>query len=900
MTVYSAASGGAPGNVTLNSVALGDNSTGSALTTPTLGAIYLQGGTTLNFKSTGTGVGVFSIGAAGAGTPAGTAGGGGQNNDFGYVFVGPNATIGVGGASNAPGQIDIGGQLRTATAVGGGNGVMDVFGGTVNVGKLITLAGSTVDQQFGALNVVGGTITISQGNGVGAFLTMSGGPTTASAGIYGSYSVVNVINSTLGVTGTNDDINLAGSSAGAAGVNPVAIELLPTGILNINASGGSSSTVKTGYVRAGNVRITVGGNTYSGNASGFVNFNGGTLSNNGGSSTLLFQSVAGYYVYNGGVTIAGVGDTSNAALYAPTGAGIPTGTISSGSITGGSGYVAPPIVLISDPTGFDASGYATVANGQVTSVVITNPGFNMSNPTIQLVGGGGSGASVTLPSLVTNASGPLTVNVNAGTTFTLTGNFTGSNGNSGTAAIYSLTNSNGSDNYNITGTSNTLGVDTSGSKLGNNPYANGTYYGFTYPGIRNNTSTYTGPTVIQAGTLALSAPASSATSGNPNNYAAGVFAAANNNIPFSSAIIVGDTATASAAALNMTNIAGTGGFQLAPGLINSATYNGTTYSYTSPPQVLAGFGIVVGNSTHGLTVGLAGGSVTATATGTTSTGNNFGGYAFANGSTNNGGVITPTVNNSIISPGYTSNGTARVLLNNSAEYQPNSPYGTIVVGTLMGTTTISFNTQQGNAKSGPSMATGALTIGGGTSTPTTFGAGGTYYWKLDLTNGGAGGTATPGTATVIPGASGGAPAAGAAWDQLNLDILTVGSTVGANVGTGTTNAFTIQAVSFSSGALIQGGGPVITGGTSPYSWVIARVGGTYNASSAQSLLAGLSLDTNGLPAAASGWQYFLSAQGDPFNGGTDVVVNYAPAPEPTGLALFGLGAGAMLVRRRRA
>ena len=200
--------------------------------------------------------------------------------------------------------------------------------------------------------------------------------------------------------------------------------------------------------------------------------------------------------------------------------------------------------------------------------------------------------------------------------------------------------------------------------------------------------------------------------------------------------------------------------------------------------------------------------------------------------------------------------------------------------------------------------TGALTLGNSTNMTTSLGGAGTYYWKLDLSNGGAGITSTPGAATVSPGL-GGAPAAGSFWDELILDGVTVNSTIGATAS-GTTNAFTVEAVGFSSGTTqTSNGGSSITltnNNTMPaasYSWVIARVNQAYNPTTAATLLASLSLDTTGLPAPASGYQYFLSTQQDPSINNTDLVISYAQAPEPTGLALLGLGAGALMIRRRR-
>jgi hypothetical protein len=82
--------------------------------------------------------------------------------------------------------------------------------------------------------------------------------------------------------------------------------------------------------------------------------------------------------------------------------------------------------------------------------------------------------------------------------------------------------------------------------------------------------------------------------------------------------------------------------------------------------------------------------------------------------------------------------------------------------------------------------------------------------------------------------------------------------------------------------------------------VIARVGQPYSALNPAQLLASLSFDTTNLPRPASGYQYFLSAQQDAGNAAlSDLVVNYAPVPEPTSLMLFAAGAGVLVSRRRR-
>jgi Bacteriophage tail sheath protein len=66
--------------------------------------------------------------------------------------------------------------------------------------------------------------------------------------------------------------------------------------------------------------------------------------------------------------------------------------------SGGTGYTSAPVVEFSAsdiPGGRTAKGYATVADGAVASVVVTDPGEYSSAPTASLTGGGGSDATAT-------------------------------------------------------------------------------------------------------------------------------------------------------------------------------------------------------------------------------------------------------------------------------------------------------------------------------------------------------------------------------------------------------------------------------------------------------------------------------------------------------------------------
>jgi hypothetical protein len=125
-----------------------------------------------------------------------------------------------------------------------------------------------------------------------------------------------------------------------------------------------------------------------------------------------------------------------------------------------------------------------------------------------------------------------------------------------------------------------------------------------------------------------------------------------------------------------------------------------------------------------------------------------------------------------------------------------------------------------------------------------------------------------------------------------MDTAAVTSTI-------SSSPFTIQAVGFSSGS-----GTAVhigNGFTQSYAWVIGRVNDQTLASIGPATLAAdFMLNSSGLPTPATGYSYFLSTNQDPSNlVDSDVVVSYAPAPEPTALALLAPAVGAMLLRRRK-
>lgn len=333
-------------------------------------------------------------------------------NVFGaYGYYGANAgTITANGICIGGENNNGGGANFNAT---GGNGILEVNGGTViDTGWLVIARqnGGTLEPSTGILNVYGGLLTYAGGGIVGPWDTNETGIINVMGGMVSNSAAVGVL---LGNVGYDGILNLDGGTLQAS--------------------------VVQGY--AGPIYTAV---TY-----GQLNFNGGTLQASAGNTAFITVNAAD--VFGGGATINNNGNaiTVSQPLLAPTGKGVYGATISSG----GSGYIAPPIVTVTngagDTTGTGATAIAQInpVTGVVTNVVITCPGVNYTTTPVFIVSGGGATTSAVITSAapIANTSGGLTSvgssTLTLGGANTYTGNTTISSGTLALASGGSISNS---------------------------------------------------------------------------------------------------------------------------------------------------------------------------------------------------------------------------------------------------------------------------------------------------------------------------------------------------------------------------------------------------------------------------------------------------------------------------
>jgi len=427
------------------------------------GDLTLGGNISGAYALTNSGAGTLTLSGAntysgGAFATGGTLNYSGSLNASAAPFTVNNARLNVSGTLNIS-QLLIGAATGSSSAVyqtGGsvtlnqaagtdnlrigsgtnGFGYYNFSGGTLNVAQAnVSSRGTIGDYTVGVLDISGGSFTTSDRFALGTGITtgrgvttVSGGTLTFSTGANALFLIANGANSAgSGFTGI---LNVGGGSGAAQVIGPSTTSTsrgLVYAFVNVTNSLAVANLLPNGTLTVNGVSASYASST------NLFNFNGGTLkatAANLGASFFASANLSGVYVYGNGGTIdnSGTAITIAAPLLAPTGNGV-SGIA---SLTGGAGYTGAPFLTVNrgtgDTTGFGATAIAQIdsstgnaTSGQVTNVVITNPGNGYTaTPTFTLTGGGATTpATITGAAPTSNVSGGLTL-VGSGTT-TLSG-----------------------------------------------------------------------------------------------------------------------------------------------------------------------------------------------------------------------------------------------------------------------------------------------------------------------------------------------------------------------------------------------------------------------------------------------------------------------------------------------
>ncbi|MDB6078087.1 MAG: uncharacterized protein JWO82_1834, partial [Akkermansiaceae bacterium] len=336
---------------------------------------------------------------------------------------------------------------------------------TVNAGTL-TLSGAGTS---GAINLAGtattlnfssaGTVTVpslTQGFAAtdGGIVNQAAGTLTTTEDIalgnFGSYGAYRISGGTLNVRGFRaGSITGGGNGSGyilqtGGTVNVSLITTLNrsgTGTSVLNIAGDSAvynqdnNNLNLGYAPGGTGIVTVGAGSLvvntsivfgNGGSNGILNLNGGSTSTND-INVLAAVGNFGVVNLNGGLLKANVDKATfmqglTAANVCSDGARIDTngktinidqpllGTLGTTGVSaiplaaGGSGYLAAPVVAISGGDGTGASAVANVAGGVVTSITITSAGTGYTSPPTVTLTGGGAATPATLGTVAIGAN----------------------------------------------------------------------------------------------------------------------------------------------------------------------------------------------------------------------------------------------------------------------------------------------------------------------------------------------------------------------------------------------------------------------------------------------------------------------------------------------------------------
>lgn len=742
-----------------------------------------------------------------------------------------------------------------------------------NAGAIINLAGN---------NTIQGAFNLTSGGGGTAFNSLAGNLTISGAIAPSAASRIVYVRGAG--TGNISGVIANGSTADL----PVTKD---TGTGTWTLSGANTYTgltlVQNGTLALGNAAALGSLNTVFP-----LSDNSSTVSSPG-ALDLGGQAIANEFIRIAGTGVGGTGALTNSggpASIGTTGAtlsGIKAST--TGNLATGFTITGPTSVVLSG--GGAGSGAAATASFGVTtaSFALGGGGAGYSAvPTLAI--NGGTSASATALMGVTAGS----FTVNGGTGYTTAPSITFNTPTGGTPATGHFTLSSGVLS---------LVIDTPGSGYTAAATATiGTGGGGTGAAV---TGTFTnlvvaGLTVTAPGSGFAAAPTVTITGGGTPTTAA-TFSGNNSNFVFNSFNITnigsGYTAPLTATLTNAT----------AAGLAVTANLSGvqlTADSSIGGTGDITINGLVTESGSHALTKVGANTLTLANANtysgGTTiSAGTLRANTPGATGSATGSGAVNVLSGGTLAGIGNITGTAAQVNLAAGSAAGNGTPGGTITAGSgsSAGSSTGLLTTSGGNATPASGTTFSQVWNGGGSATGTVSASGATYAWKVNA--------GTPTASTPVPVGGVGTTelqttttAAGTHWDTLSMTSLSINATPLSQfnilvVPTGTSASsfnpgavYTWTIADVTSGNVSVGGGPVVN-----YS-------GPTGATNLQAQLQGLfALNTAALPSANPS---FFSVGALPDGGaGDDIVISYNPAPEPTSLLMLGLGAGGLMLRRRR-
>lgn len=393
------------------------------------GANVYTGNTSLNagtLNVTGTITGNTTSSTLALGGTAGNTVANISNDMTLYAISGANVTGSNAVYNQTAGTVTISpGTSNTQYVANVGYGYFNLTGGTFRNTNRFDVVQNTTSTSAVGVAYIGSTLNNNNGEWM---IIGFGGVGQMTVGVGGSVTRV----------GTSQPLGVVMNSNGANGILNLTGGSIDAGTQSVRFGNGNASNT-TGYVNLADGVLTLGtqGTVSIGSGSGnngYYNFAGGTIRTSAAlasgyapasTGTITITSTVFGAIdnagtandFDGGLAVDTngfnstfsnnlVGSTVNAAV------GVTQADL---TIAGGSGYIGAPSVQFSTSGvttgGTPATGYAVISGGAVTEIVITNPGTYASGtvPTVTLLGGGGTGASVTVGALATpNAAGGLT------------------------------------------------------------------------------------------------------------------------------------------------------------------------------------------------------------------------------------------------------------------------------------------------------------------------------------------------------------------------------------------------------------------------------------------------------------------------------------------------------------